>query len=66
MSDATTDIKTKATNDRQRKMIYDAAFDTQMAAIRAQRTPTDDDFETMRQAAQNALAKFDRLQSYEV
>lgn len=59
MNKAATDTKTKATNDRQRKMIYDAAFDTKMAAICAQRTPTLNDYEAMRQAARDALAVFD-------
>ena len=63
MSDAATDIKTKATNDRQRKMVYDAAFDTRMFAIRAQRTPTVADYEAMRQAARDALAAFDASHS---
>ena len=63
MSDAATDIKTKATDDRQRKNVYDAAFDTEMTAIRAQRTPTADDFEAMRQAARDALAVFDASHS---
>ena len=50
-----TDIAALATRDREQRQAYDAAFDAKLAEISAIRTPTAEDYETMREAARNAL-----------